>query len=323
MPTMRESDLLKKIFAANTLLPDSVTLPPGDDMGALRIGNQQVLVTIDQLIESIHFEPPTQDQGTPIEKIGRKAMTRNLSDVAAMAAQPVGAVAAACLNDSLGADRAEALFEAMRKTAQQFSCPLFGGDVSIWAKPTVLTITVIAQAAGIGPILRSTAMPGDKIYVTGKLGGSLETIDGYTHHLDFEPRIELARTLGSQFDIHAMIDLSDGLARDLGHICKLSNVRAEISTDCLPISDAALLRAKKLNCPPWQCALGDGEDYELCFTADPNIILPEDIDGVQITAVGVIAELESPSAQLRPTIGVQLPDGSHKDVTDLGWEHHD
>jgi len=324
MPIMRESDLLKKIFAANALLPDSVTLPPGDDMGALRIGDQQVLVTTDQLVESVHFDPPSQFNNVSVEKIGRKAMTRNLSDVAAMAAQPVGAVAAACLNDSVGADRAEALFEAMRNTGQEFNCPLFGGDVSIWDKPTVLTITIIAQPAGIGPILRSTAKPGDKVYVTGRLGGSLETIAGRTHHLDFEPRIELARTLAGQFDLHAMIDLSDGLARDLGHICRLSNVHAEISTDSLPISDAAFQRAQKLSCPAWQCALGDGEDYELCFTTAADTALPDEIDGVAITEVGFIANIESaPTKKTAPTIQIQLPDGSRKDVTDLGWEHQD
>jgi len=315
MPDMRESDLLKKIFASNQSLPGSITIEPGDDMGAVQIGDTQVLLTTDQLADGVHFTL----SGTPIEFIGRKAITRNLSDVAAMAAKPVGAVAAACLNKNFGQDRAEQLFNAMRNTALAYDCPLFGGDISMWDKPTVLTVTIVAQPAGIEPVLRSGARVGDVVYVSGQLGGSLETIDGYCHHLQFEPRINLARMLARQFNISAMIDLSDGLAVDLEHICQASEVRAQLDAQALPLSPAALQHAEKSNCPPWQCALGDAEDYELCFTAGKENSIPSQIDGVDITSVGVIAASESDM----PIICLNLPDGTNQDVTELGWEHHD
>src|SRR2546430_543084 len=109
---MREFDLLSHIFQANDRLPPIVTIPPGDDMGAVRIGSQQVLVTVDQLVEGIHYDPATSP-----EKIAHKLIARNLSDVAAMAVKPVGAVCAACLPRGMDDDRVLRLFDAMRAAA--------------------------------------------------------------------------------------------------------------------------------------------------------------------------------------------------------------
>ena len=139
---MRERDLLKHIYAANAGLPADVGIPPGDDMGAVSVGGQQVLVTVDQVADGVHVDLAN----TPIEKTGRKAITRSLSDVAAMAAVPVGAVAAASLKRDFGEPRAEALFDAMRQTAQSYQCPLIGGDISVWDGPTILTVTVFAAS---------------------------------------------------------------------------------------------------------------------------------------------------------------------------------
>src|SRR5690606_5727421 len=114
-----------------------VVIPPGDDMGGVTIGGQRVLVAVDQVADRVQVDLAT----TPIEKVGRKAITRNLSDVAAMAAKPVGCVVAASLPRSLGEAKANALSDAMRTTAAAYDCPLFGGDVSIWEGPLLLTVT--------------------------------------------------------------------------------------------------------------------------------------------------------------------------------------
>lgn len=316
---MRECDLLEHIYQANANLPKTVTIPPGDDMAAVRFCHMSALITVDQIADGVHFDSAT----TPIEKIGRKAITRNLSDVAAMAAVPVSAVVAACLPRHLGQAQTNKLFDAMRCVAESYECPLIGGDIAIWDRPLVLTVTVMASPEDIRPLLRSSATVGDMICVSGQLGGSLETIGDYTHHLDFEPRIALARALGANPDLelHAMIDLSDGLAKDLAHICRASGVGAEILVDHLPVSSAACAISRRDHRPPWEHALDDGEDYELCFTLSSRSksSLPRQVAGVEITPIGTIAQRDDAD---QPNVVVKLPDGSSLRLDpSLGWEH--
>jgi thiamine-monophosphate kinase len=313
---MRELNLLSHIYGANHALPAGVTIPPGDDMGAVTIGGRQVLVTVDQVADGVHFNLSSD----PIDKIGRKAITRNLSDVAAMAARPVGAVAAACLPKGFGEERAKALFDSMRANAERFDCPLIGGDISTWDQRLILTVTVFAEPGGIDPVLRTGAKVGDTVYVTGSLGGSLIKRDdppGYTHHLDFTPRIDLARRLAGDPTTrpHAMIDLSDGLGQDLIRLCEQGEVNAVINSASLPISPSALLAAERSGQPAWRHAVGDGEDYELCFTAG-NKAFPDTIDGVPVTAIGIIGEPDG-----GPLTTIRLPDGTTADTAGLGWEH--
>lgn len=319
---MHEFDLLQHVFNANDALPAEVSIPPGDDMGAIRLGDRTVLVTVDQLAAGVHVDLAT----ATLAQVGRKAITRNLSDVAAMAAKPVAAVAAACLPRDFGEDRAVELFQAMRQTAQAYACPLIGGDVSMWDQPMLLTVTVLAEPMQTPPILRRGASPGDTIYVTGRLGGSGETVMGkngatYTHHLDFQPRIVLAQRLASQPDTRpsCMIDLSDGLARDVTHLCKASQTRAIIEADKLPLALGAQQAAQRTGQPAWRHALGDGEDYELLFCHASNA-LPAEIEGVPITVVGQMAALQGD----QPLLEVRLPGGaiiSEQQLRDLGWEH--
>ncbi len=313
---MRELELLWHIYRSNASLPADVAIPPGDDMGAVVIGSATVLVTVDQVADGVHVDLTT----TPIGKVGRKAITRNLSDVAAMAAKPVGAVAAACLPVGFGEDRAKALFDAMRTTAEDFNCPLIGGDISTWDQRLILTVTVFAEPDGIEPVLRRGAQIGDTVYVTGSLGGSLIMVDspaGYVHHLDFTPRIELARLLAGDPATrpHCMIDLSDGLGQDLTRLCEQSGVHAEIDIERLPISDAAGLAAQRSGRPGWRHTLGDGEDYELCFTAPPNRI-PTSVGGVPVTPVGRIIATGTGAR-----VTARLSDGKMVDMAGLGWEH--
>jgi len=198
----------------------------------------------------------------------------------------------------------------MRVTAASYDCSLIGGDISMWDGSLVLTVTVLAEPDGIEPVLRRGAQAGDSIYVTGRLGGSLETINGYTHHLDFTPRIGLARKLAGRSDTrpHCMIDLSDGLAKDIRHLL----TSAVIQVDRLPLSDAAHQAARRSGRPAWQHAVGDGEDYELLFTA-PSNSMPDQIDRVPITCIGFVP---AETGDI-----VMMQDDEPVDVEDLGWEH--
>lgn len=315
---MRESRLLEHIFAANATFGGRVVIPPGDDMGAVRIGDRVVLVTVDQVADGVHIRAEAM---TP-QQIGRKAMARSLSDVAAMAADPVAAVVAASLPRDYPADHAEQLCDAMRQFGDQYDCPIIGGDVSVWDHPLLLTVTLFAEPhGGVAPVLRSGAKAGDVICVTGRLGGAWRA-DGGGPHLSFEPRIRLAHDLTALpgVQLHSLIDLSDGMAADLGHICRMSTVRAVIDLDRLLLRDEARRAADLDGRPAWLHALSDGEDYELCFTlplaaADA---LPDAIDGVPITRIGQILPPRKGDASL---IDLRHPDGRVEPLTAGGWEH--
>jgi len=332
-PPVRELDLLNHIYSRNAGLPSRVTIPPGDDMGAITIGGASVLVTVDQVADGVHFDLAT----TPLAKVARKAVTRNLSDVAAMGAVPVAAVVAGCLPRGFGEAKANALFDAMRAVAMSYDCPLIGGDISMWDHPLLLTVTVLAETAGVEPVLRRGAKVGDNICVTGTLGGSMETLDDppdYVHHLDFEPRLNVARKLAGDAMLrpHCMLDLSDGLGKDLPRLCAAASkpeprpagrgpsVGVELWIDRLPISRGAHRAAQRDGRPPWQHALGDGEDYELCFTIPREIAdrFPTVIEGVPVTQIGRIVAADDDAA-----ITLRMPDGSVQPMGEYGWEHHD
>lgn len=312
---MREFDLIQSIVAKNDALPDAVTIPPGDDMAAIELDQTQLLVAVDQVIHGVHFDPAS----ATIEQIGRKAVTRNLSDVAAMAAWPVGMVACVQLPRTMSAEDAKRLLDAVRRAGEAYDCPLIGGDTSIVDGKLSLSITVFARPDGVRPVTRRGAAVGDAIYVTGQLGGSLHAYDGKTHHLDFEPRLTIARQLAGDPKTRptAMIDLSDGLARDLPHLIKASQdapaIGADIDARCLPVSAVARQYAVRDSRPGWMHAVADGEDYELLFTAKPEQTLPEVIDGVEITRIGTL--IDKPGITL-------LQGGDRIDLAGLGWEHH-
>lgn len=304
---MREFELIRSIVSHNASLPGHITIPPGDDMAAIRLGDHELLVAVDQVIEGVHFDR----KNATLKHIGRKAVTRNLSDVAAMAAKPVASLVSAVLPRDLTEDDAEVLLAAVRETALTYDAPVIGGDTAIAEGKLTLSVTVLAIADGIAPVQRTGSRPGDAIYVTGQLGGSIHTYQGKAKHLDFEPRIGLARTLVSNPSTRptAMIDLSDGLARDLPHLVR----GAEIQRHLLPVSAVARQFAARDGRPGWLHAVADGEDYELLFTANADAVIPNVIGDVPITRIGAVTEQDR----------ITLIDGSERmSIDGLGWEHH-
>ncbi|MEO1235913.1 MAG: AIR synthase related protein [Planctomycetota bacterium] len=308
---MRENALLQHVYAGNAELTrrfPGVTIPPGDDMGAIEVAAGALLVAVDQLADGVHVDTAT----APLDLVGRKAITRNLSDVAAMAAEPVAAVVAATLPRGFGEDRAAALFDAMRTTAEGFGCPLVGGDIGVWDHPLLVSVTVLARpfpGAGVPPVTRDGSLPGDAIYVTGHLGGSLPT----GHHLTFTPRLDAARALVTDPKTRprAMVDLSDGIAQDLPRLMD----HAELDAAALPIREGT---PDTPPLPAWRHALADGEDYELLFTAPPDAPIPAALlDGsLPVTRIGTVADAGGHV--------VVAPDGNRvglKTLDAAGWEH--
>ena len=304
---LNEYELHASIRASNDKLPSRVGVPPGDDLGMILASGTQILAGVDQVVVGRHCrndESPTA--------IGRKAVLRALSDVAAMAARPLATLAAATLPQGLGASWGKELHESLRATAARFDAPLIGGDLAMHAGrdlPAVLSVTVLAEPAlpGDKVVLRSGARPGDYIAVTGELGGSLEQ-DGGGRHLDFKPRIAeaiaLAELLGD--GLGAMLDVSDGVASDLNRIIE----SALVPIRC--VLDTALIPAQT-GCT-WQQAVGDGEDYELLFCS--REVPPESIEGVPVSIIGRVHE----AAKGGPGV-VAMEDGRAIDLTGFGWEH--
>ena len=284
---MRESEFLSQIRLATR--PDPrVPIHIGDDLAALQFESTDlVLVGIDQVLDRVHFD---LRQHT-LEQVARKAVLRNISDCAAMACVPVACVASLALPASSPPLDPRVIFDAMTQVASQFDCVIVGGDTGSWAGPLAISVAIIGGSRGVTPVRRSGAKPGDKLFVTGPLGGSI-----LGRHLNFTPRITLARELARHFDIHAMLDLSDGLSQDLPRICDMSGVGATIDAAAVPIHDDV----SKLNSArsPLDHALHDGEDYELLFAApscdDPRVTCIGTVDqhlGVRITIDGITVPL--------------------------------
>jgi thiamine-monophosphate kinase len=232
---------------------------PGDDAAWLRADGRDLLVTTDMLLDGSCFVLA----GAGPVRVGRKAIAVSLSDIAAMAGRPLAAFVSVGLPRRGGRELAESLYNGMRSVADQFRTPIAGGDTNSWDGPLVISSTVIGEPTERGPVHRNGAIPGDWLFVTGPLGGSI-----LGKHLDFTPRIHEALTLHCRVNLHAMIDISDGLATDLNKLCTESRCGAVLSADAIPISTEARKIAD--NRSPLDHALGDGEDFELLFAVCPS-----------------------------------------------------
>jgi len=171
----------------------------------------------------------------------------------------------------------------MRELADAFGTPIVGGDTNSWHGPLVINVTVLGEATERGVVRRSGARPGDWLMATGSFGGSI-----LGKHLDFTPRVREALALHEAAPLHAMIDVSDGLAADVAHLCAESGCGAVLRAEAIPVADAA--RAMTDGRSPLEHALGDGEDFELVFAVAPEdgrrLLEAQPAPGVTLTAVG-------------------------------------
>ncbi|MCY2932338.1 MAG: thiamine-phosphate kinase [Planctomycetota bacterium] len=298
---MRELEFIEWIYSQGRFDPAVVPVGPGDDLAVVQVGPEGLLAGTDQVLDGVHFI--LGEHGPRAG--GRKAMARNLSDVAAMAALPLAALATVSLPKGLSRHDAQEIYLGMREIGDVFDCPLIGGDMGSWAHPLAISVTILARPRGISPVLRSGAKPGDAICVTGHFGGAWRS----PRHLLFTPRIAEARVLAGQFGLHAMIDVSDGLARDLGHVCRASGLGAQVNAAAVPVSAAA-------GPAGLAAALHDGEDYELLFTLseeDANTLLDTQPLGVSVSRIGTMT----------PGEDMVLIDsaGRRKPLRPGGWEH--
>lgn len=284
---------------------DSVKLGIGDDAAILLpSADRELLVTTDMLMEGTDFEFPP---ATP-QLAGRKSLAVNLSDIAAMGGRPVAAFVSVALPINRGSGFAREVYQGILKLADEYNVVVAGGDTNSWHGPLVVNVTLVGEACD-KPVTRSRALAGDWIFVTGSLGGSLSG-----RHLTFVPRIREGMELNRLVELHAMIDISDGLAADLHHVLKQSRVGAILDADHIPIHPAA--RQCNDGRSPLEHALSDGEDFELLFAVSPD-------HGIRLTA-----EWNGPTpltriGEITQASGCWLRSGCSdlQALPPLGWSH--
>ncbi|NBC17401.1 MAG: thiamine-phosphate kinase [Bacteroidetes bacterium] len=314
---------------------DSVLTGFTDDAAVYRIGDGRVHVaTTDALIEAVHFDRTF----IPMEHLGVKAMAVNVSDVVAMNAQPRYATIALGLPNNVSVEQVDALYRGLRQAAQAYGVTIVGGDTTA-ARFLTLSVTVIGEADEDAIVYRSGAQPGDVLCVTGDLGAAYAGLKLLLEQRqllqqegeDYDPedlsafqyvvQRQLAPTaqLGIIRDWaergvqpHALIDISDGLASEVHHVCRQSETGALVYATALPIALETRDAADRFREDVDLYALFGGEDYELLFT------LPEDqLDRLDDTTFVAVGEVTPASAGVR----VQTPEGDMVDLESGGYQH--
>jgi thiamine-monophosphate kinase len=286
----------------------------GDDCAVLRPSpGSELLVTTDLCIEDVHFRRLWH----PAAAVGHRCVTRGLSDIAAMGGHPLACFLSLGLPQDLPQSWVNGFLRGLLAQARRFRTPLAGGDISS-ARHITADIVVTGQVPAGKAVFRSGASPGDRIYVTGSLGGSAATLKQLftgkrikparsNPHFYPVPRIAVGARLRQRSLLTAMIDLSDGLSVDLAHICEESHVTAFIEENKIPVGKGADLKL----------ALHGGEDYELLFTAPRRAKIPARIAGVAITEIGEIRNRRDYSSAIQ----ILGDNGKVRPLPQRGWEH--
>jgi thiamine-monophosphate kinase len=291
----------------------------GDDCAVLRLlPGHDSLITTDFTLEGIHFRRDWH----PPESVGHRCLARGLSDIAAMGGEPVAAFLSLALPRDLPQSWVGRFLRSLVTLAEKFGVTLAGGDTAESPDGILADIIVVGTVPKGKAVLRSGARVGDRIFVSGELGGSAAAVwqmhkrpkrkvnpREYPRHFFPDPRIELGRILREKGLACAMMDVSDGLSTDLAHICEESGVGAEVQAELIPrASIGKPAREVELD-----FSLHGGEDYELLFTAPPKKRVPTRIAGVPITKIGHITRGRRIFLRNRSRIGYELEP--------RGWEH--
>ena len=290
----------------------------GDDCAVLRPqADRDLLVTTDFSLEGIHFRRDWH----PAESVGHRCLARGFSDIAAMGGEPVAVFLSLALPHDLPQSWVGRFVRSLISLAEKHGAHLSGGDTAESPNGILADIVVVGAVPKGKAVLRSGARPGDRIFVSGELGGSAEAVvqmrarpekklnpRNYARHFYPEPRIELGRILRERGLASAMIDTSDGLSTDLAHLCEESSVGADLNVALIPLARVG----KPAREVGLELALHGGEDYELLFTAPPGKRIPSQIGGVALTQIGCVTR--------RPKILANKANVAYE-LQPHGWEH--
>jgi thiamine-monophosphate kinase len=310
-----EFDLIRKLLDGAPELPAEVRVGPGDDAAVIEGG---WVISTDMSVEDVHFRRSWLTD----QEIGYRAGAAALSDIAAMAACPVALLVSIAAPRGGSVD-IEAIQRGLSEVAASVDASVIGGDVSTSPGPLMLNVVVLGRTAW--PVLRDGAEPGDHVWVTGSLGAAAAAVQAFVAGEEPTPplraafarpvpQVDAARCLVEHEMVDALIDLSDGLTGDVGHIAAASGVMVTIDVDRVPVSSTAVdaLGAEAA----LEAALHGGEDYELCFVTDPDLVDPEyflERHGLRVTRVGTVSEGKG--------VWLQTPDGSRSEVDVGGFDH--
>jgi thiamine-monophosphate kinase len=300
----------------------------GDDAAVLDLGGADyVLASVDMMVQDVHFELRDADPGI----IGRRAIASNVSDIAAMGGEPTFALTSLALPGTCPVDFVDRLYEGLIHEARLTGTGIVGGNITRTSGPICIDVTILGRVPKAEVVLRSGARPGDVLAVTGTLGGA--TADRLIRLSSREdkpfraswttgqypipiPRVAVARRLAERRLPQAMLDLSDGLAGDIRHLCRASKVGAVIYEDRLPISSRTRAIAEDLGVTPVSLALSGGEDYELlmAFSSDDLAAAHEAAGDVPLTVIGdVVAAIGA--------VTLVAESGDHRELPPSGWSH--
>ena len=295
----------------------------GDDcLVTAPLGDRSLLATIDTFVDGVHFRP----EWFTWRGVGRRCMTASVSDIAAMAGTPTFSLVSLSLPSKMVENDAEELFSGLVETTAAYGCPVVGGETTSTPGPATITVTVLGTCLPGSAVPRSGARPGDGVYVTGTLGCAMAGLMAYERPLDgFNTlkekfaaplaRVTVARALAERFRLTSMIDISDGVVTDLGHLCEESGCGATIDSERIPQSPEFIRFAESVGVEPIFFALASGEEFELLFTSD-DPVLPESlsIEGVTITRIGEVTDADD---------GIQImdSDGKSQPLLIRGYEH--
>lgn len=294
-----------------------VVLGIGDDCAILRIPpGHEALVTTDFSLEGMHF----RREWHPPEAVGHRCLVRGLSDISAMGGEPIAAFLSLAAPQDLPQSWVDGFLKGLLRLAEASGISLAGGDTAESPGSVLADIVVVGSAPKGKAIRRSGARPGDRIYVTGSLGGSAAALDllfsgrklqaeNFPQHFHPIPRLSVGQFLREKKLASTMIDISDGLSTDLAHICEESGVGAEIVAEAIPRSKIG----KPAHEVDLKFALHGGDDYELIFTAPRSKRVPSRIVGVRVTQIGKITR-----GRRMVLINSQ---GKCSELRPQGWQH--
>lgn len=331
---MKERDLIEQIRLLAGSASEDLLQGIGDDCAVIKKTEETVwLLTMDTLIESVHFDCSWH----PVAKLGRKAVSVNVSDIAAMGGKPVFALLSLGLPTGFAEQWLDEFSAGLLSACRDYGCLLIGGDTVCSPDRVALTLTVIGEMEKQRVLYRHGARVGDTIWVTGPLGSAAAGLALFRSgkrvddpeleplleaHLDPRARVRLAGLLARSGLVHAMMDLSDGLATDLSHLCEQSKVGARVMADRLPAHlalspAAALLQQDQLN---WM--ISGGEDYELLFTASPadrqNVLQLAAEHGCPLYPVGTIVDSQG---VILVRDQEKMGEGNEQNISYQGYDH--
>jgi thiamine-monophosphate kinase len=332
--TLGEFGLIDHLTSSLVFHHDHSILGAGDDAAIIRNAGEVTLVSTDMLVEGVHFDL----MYTPLKHLGYKSVVVNVSDILAMNALPTQITVAIAISSKYSIEALDELYAGIKLACDMYKIDLVGGDTTSSPKGMTICITVLGQASEASVVRRSGAKKGDILCVTGDLGAAylgLQILERekqiYLEHPGVQPELESSQYLierqlkpeapqGAIAYFHkngitptSMIDVSDGLASEIIHICKASNVGAFIEEGKVPIHPDTERTALEMKLDPITCALHGGEDYELLFTIDEK-----DLEKIRfMPEVFIIGEITDSIDGIK----LHTTGGNMYDISAQGWNH--